>query len=919
MNQSKRKDSKKSVLSLAAVTLALAGPAYAQSAPAAGQPQVLEEVEVTGSYIPFAADAPAVPVDVLDASAIQRSGVAGNVLDVIKKSVPQFSGNSNLGSDNGNVSSGSTNGGSRLALRSRSTLVLVDGRRVAFSPVSASGGFQFVNVNMFPLAAIDSIEILKDGASATYGSDAVSGVVNIKLKSDFEGVEVGGRYAVSDNDGSWTERNYYVIAGGKAKKTSLTASFEWTRQDPLYQYERPFSRGLFRTATFAGVINDRTPNANGDTEFYLLNPNVNAPDGTASMTFAEAVAAGIYSGPYLQDEIVNFFDLANKPTLLIANERQSFTTAIEHELSDNVTLFGSLIYSNTETFSQLNAQPVSSVVQATTATNPFGVAVTARNRFVDFPRQYISDETITRGVVGARGSITDRIDFEVAGNFNYVTNKYSNHNLIDTNAYNAAVANGTYNPFAYRQTPGVIEGFVGTAYGDYSSGLYSGDARLIADVVELPAGMLKAAAGVETRRETLKFTNDRNSSAGLWLQATPEQPFADEVDVHGIFAEVRVPITSAEQKIPGLHTLELSAAVRHEIYSNTDDPTVPKYGIRWLPFDEQFAIRASYAESFTAPTLFELNGPTTVGFTASQRLDRYDANGVATGVRTGLRQYRSRGGSNADLSPSKADSWTAGFVYSPKAIKGLSIEADWYNIDESNLVDVIGSSTILQSVEALGPASPYANLVRIGRSDNGELRFDDGALVTAPGQITSNPSDEVWVSDQNINIAGLQQTGLDVKVSYNFTTESLGSFEVGSSLGWINSFKEKGLPTDDEYNYASKYTERWGTLPRWTTYSYVDWMFKGFTTTVANRFTPRVNDVGADYTIEHNSVYDLAVGYNFSELKNRYVDGLSIRVGVNNVFNELTPYTPSEGDQSADVNYYGAVGRLWYVEGSYKF
>lgn len=630
MNQSKRADSQKSVLSLAALTLALSGPAFAQ-APA--QPEMLEEVEVTGSYIPFAADAPAIPVDVLDASAIQRSGVAGSVLDVIKKSVPQFSGNSNLGSDNGNVSSGSTNGGSRLALRSRSTLVLVDGRRVAFSPVSASGGFQFVNVNAFPLAAIDSIEIVKDGASATYGSDAVSGVVNIKLKSDFEGFEVGGRYAVSDNDGSWTERSYYAVAGGKAKDTSVTVSYEWTRQDPLYQFERPFSSALFRSPTFAGVINDRNPNADGDLEFYLLNPNVNAPDGAASLSFADAVAQGIYEGPYLQDEIVNFFNLSAKPTMLIANERQSITAALKHELSDNVTLFGSLMYSNTETFSQLNAQPVSSTVADTTATSPFDESVTARNRFVDFPRKYFSNETITRGVFGARGSITDRVDFEIGGNMNYVSNDYKNQNLIDTTAYNAAVANLSYNPFARVQNPGVIEGFVGTAFGDYSSGLYSGDARIIADVVEMPAGMLKLAVGGETRRETLKFTNDRNSRDGLWLQATPEQPFQDEVDVQALFAEIRAPLTSPEQKIPGLYTVELSAAVRHEKYSNTDDPTVPKYSLRWLPVDEQFAMRASYAESFTAPTLYELNGPIGVGFTASQRLDRYDSTGTATGDR----------------------------------------------------------------------------------------------------------------------------------------------------------------------------------------------------------------------------------------------------------------------------------------------
>lgn len=924
MNQSKRADSTKSVLSLAAVTLALAGPAFAQTAtPAEQQPQVLEEVEVTGSYIPYAADAPAVPVDVINSADIQRSGVSSNVLDIVKKSVPQFSGNSNLGSDNGNVSAGDTNGGSRIALRSRSTLVLVDGRRIAFSPVSASGGYQFVNVNLFPVSAIDSIEILKDGASATYGSDAVSGVVNVKLKTDYEGVEVGGRYAVSDNDGSYTERSYYAIAGGKAKKTSITTTYSYSREDPIYQSER-FSE-LYRTVTFAGIVNIGT-------SYYRLNPAYNSPtealaalapsEGT-DLTPARLVELGVYQGPLSSGGVVGYFDLSAKPTLLIANERQGFTTNIKHELSDSVTLFASLIHSNTETFSQLNAQPVSGSVAASNALNPFDSAVTARNRFVDYPRRYISDETLDRGIIGARGSITDRISFEVAGNFNYTTNKYSNENLIDATAYAAAVADGSYNPFAIQQADGVIESFLGTAYGDYSSALYSVDGRLLFDVVELPAGMLKLATGFEHRRETLKYVNDRYSREGLWLNSTPDQPFNAALEVQGYFAEVRAPIVSPEQKIAGLHTLELSAAVRHEVYDTTEDPTVPKYGFRWLPFDEQFAVRGSYSKAFNAPSLFDLYGPATEGYTSALSIDAYNADGTSTGTSTTSAQFRSQGGSNDALDPSKSESWNIGFVYSPKAIKGLSVEVDWFNIDESNLVSTIGSDTILQSVEQYGPASPYANLVRIAESVAGESHFANsdspGAVITAPGQISTAVPDEVWVSDSKINIAGLQQTGLDVKVSYNFTTESIGSFEVGSSLAWINSFKEKTLPDQDEYNFASSYTQRWGTLPRWTTYSYVDWIFKGFTTSVANKFTPRVNDVDAEYTVEHVSVYDVAVAYDFAETKVRYLDGLTVRVGVNNVFNELTPYVPSESDQSADINYYGAVGRLWYVEGSYKF
>ncbi|MEX2044476.1 MAG: TonB-dependent receptor plug domain-containing protein, partial [Opitutus sp.] len=203
--------------------------ATSSSAPATDEnaPHVLEKYEVTGSYIPYSADAPAVPVTLLSIPDIQATG-EGDLLEVLRKAVPQFVGNSNIGSSNSSIQGGSTNGGSRIQLRNVATLVLINGRRGVFAPVSAVGGFDFVDVNSIPVSAVQSIEVLKDGASALYGSDAVSGVVNIILRKDFEGVEIGGRYRVSETMlGTWEERSARIIAGASSGKTSLTVSFEW--------------------------------------------------------------------------------------------------------------------------------------------------------------------------------------------------------------------------------------------------------------------------------------------------------------------------------------------------------------------------------------------------------------------------------------------------------------------------------------------------------------------------------------------------------------------------------------------------------------------------------------------------------------------------------------------------------------------
>jgi iron complex outermembrane receptor protein len=146
--------------------------AFAQAAasPAASEDAnvtKLEKFVVTGSYIPYAADAPATPITTITAPDIAKTGVGGDLLEVIRKTIPQFTGSGNLGSSNGDIGSGSTGGGSAIALRNTNTLVLINGRRAAFNPIVAAAGFQFVDVNSIPVSAVERIEVLTDGATAS--------------------------------------------------------------------------------------------------------------------------------------------------------------------------------------------------------------------------------------------------------------------------------------------------------------------------------------------------------------------------------------------------------------------------------------------------------------------------------------------------------------------------------------------------------------------------------------------------------------------------------------------------------------------------------------------------------------------------------------------------------------------------------
>ncbi|MBA4135955.1 MAG: hypothetical protein C0518_01410 [Opitutus sp.] len=908
-------------VSLAAL-LALPGLALAQTAaPAANEEALkLEKFVVTGSLIPAAADSPAVPITVMTSADIARSGEIRDLTDVLKKVNPFFFGRGNLGAENANTRANATNGASTVALRNRPTLVLINGRRAALAPVAATGGATFIDLGLIPVTAVERVEVLADGASAIYGTDAVSGVVNVILKTNFQGVELGGTYGWAPDAGNYSTRRAYVTMGAGNDRTQITVTGEWRKTDPLFQYERPWGLNQFRTPTFAGIVT-----LDGGTTLYRLNPNLNAPPTDTDMTLAQLVAAGIYQGPYNSDQVAQFFDLSEKATMFQKTNRRSLAIAAEHKWTENITVFGDIVVTSSETQSTLNAQPVTGNVLGANPNNPFDVTIQARNRFVDFPRIRQGETLGARAVVGLRGQLAGTWNYEVGASLNRTIQNLRQVNLIDSPAYTAAVNANTYNPFARRQVPGVLEGIVGTGYQDYTSRLVSFDARFTGEVMDLPAGPLMAGISLETRKETLSMINDRNDRQALWLGGTPTNPFAAAQSVDSFGAEIRVPIFGAAQNVPFFNTLELTVAARKELYNSTTDPLVPKVSLRWMPLNDEFAVRGTYGESFTAPALFSLFGPSNAGFTNSIVLARYDTNGNPLGVNTGNRQYQSRGGSNPNLIPSESRNWTAGFVWSPRAIKGFSVSLDWFNIDEKDIVSNIPQAVLLQDVERFGAASIYASFVRLGTATAGELLFTSGAPVTTPGQITAGAPASVWMTNPARNVAGLEQSGADLRIDYAYDTGGWGHFNASIAATYLHDYIVQTTPTSTPVDYAGTFTlttlNGISSLPRYRTFSQLDWTFKNLALGLSHTFVPELDDVATPTVrpIESYHSFDVRVGYSFSGSGSRWLQGLRITAGVNNVLNEDPPFSVGEPDQNRDINTYDALGRFFYVSASYKF
>jgi iron complex outermembrane recepter protein len=922
--------------------------------------QVLEKFVVTGSNIASSDTALAVPLSVVGEEQIRDGGVQTNALDILRKISPSISG---VGSENANIASGSTLGGSELLIHGLPALVLINGRRVAYDPADASNATsEFVDLNMIPVAAIERIEVVTGGASAIYGSDAVGGVVNVILKKDYNGWEVNTHYGYSDNNGHYSERIGSIVGGVSNGTTSLTVSAEYSQSDPIYFVNRPYTNPYYATTYYPGILDIYNIQSNND-EYYRLNSGKTAPPGGSAYSINQLVAMGYYtdlgnsSSAATVQGVEEGFNLANKQALQQSNKRQSVTADFEHHIvGDKLVAFGDFIYSHTDTQSSLNAQPdfpyVSTpntdlfnygqtpppagqeYVPVTAPGNPFsqayidqgstdgsaGNVVTAHTRFVQFPRLFENDSTLYRLEGGLRGKINDDISWEVGADLNRYELDYFNRNLLDLNNFIAAFADGQLNPFALQQAAGVLPGnILGTAFVKYISTLNSFDAVVRGSLFELPAGKVNFAVGGSFQREVLSADPDLNSADDGWVDSPTILPFNESRKIYAAYAEVEVPILS---RVPGAYSLTVDVAGRYENYSGIGGSKVPKVDLKYQPFGDDLTFRASAGKSFIAPTLYALYGPVTSG--SSNSITYTGANGdVFNQV-----QFQSQGGSNPALQPSTSTTWTAGMVYSPKSISNLTFTVDYYQTVQHGEVGFLDQGTIIQSVEDLGAASPYASSIHFGTATG------PGPSGNAPGQISSRSLNSVYIVTPYINLGATAIKGVDAAVEYQVKTASLGQFQFTTEATFYSSYLIQILSGQDYYQYAGSasgnaFANNVGTVPRWRTYSTLDWKFKGLDVLVGYTFVPTVQDTGsggfgasAPTPVASYQQVDFGLGYNFSALKwNRWLDNLTVRIGVNNAFDYMPPAAAGGvfDTQSDLATYNGAVGRMFYGELRYKF
>jgi iron complex outermembrane receptor protein len=969
----------------AALFLLSAFSATAQTAPSApaddatqDEPTVLSQVVVTGSHLPGTPSTATQPVTVISPDAMENTGIAADFGEVLRKADPVFTGNGSLGLENANSEAFVTQGGTFLQIHNLQTLVLIDGRRVAYDPAEASLGVQFVDLNMIPLSAVDHVEILADGSSALYGSDAVGGVINVILKTDFNGWESGIHWGESSNSGHYTERSAYLAGGVSTKKTSIMVSVEGAETSPIFMSQRPYSNPIYTTTTYPGVISVQPFTATftgqgqpqvqpGPISYYQLSPTLNAPPQGLGYSIGQLVQMGVYS-PVSPQQLETGDNVAGQQTLLANISRRSAVANFEHHIfGDSLVAFGNLLYSYDKVESSVAGESLSPYISAPftdpfiygTSPPPAGAAayvpyipylqpnspfsptwlfqpsasgytinlVNANNQFSQYPIRSVDESEFYRFAGGLRGKINADYSWEVGVDLNRYHLGFSSPGQVDTANLNAALADGTINPFAITQAAGALPGdILGTKTNDMVSTLSSTDILLKGTPFALPAGDVSFAVGGTYTHESLTATPDAVSQAiepGLsiagWLDSESLSPFSASRDVFSAFGELKVPLVGPKQNVAGVHQLTVDVSGRYDDYSLIGHSDVPEASLNYEPVDDRFTLRASVGRSFGAPQLSQLYGAPISGPIPPFTYQGYYGNEASSAGFTGI------SAPNPDLQPYRADTWSTGFVLAPRDVPGLDLSFDFFAATVKGAIGYLNQVAIVQSVESQGPSSPFAQYVHVGSPA--------GPEVTGPGQLsTSNPT-TIFVQVPLINLSSQADKGFDATLEYTVKTQASGRFKLTSTATVWNSYEVQEIPTEGYYQYAGTASgggsSSQGTIPRWRTYSTLDWKYGSFDVEVGHTYIPSVTDIGpggsastAPQTVGSYQQFDFLVAADLAKASSiRWLGRTELRLGVNNAFNRMPPVAANAfPSTNADVgDYDGPIGRLYYVEARYRY
>jgi iron complex outermembrane receptor protein len=927
--------------------------------------QKLQAIEVTGSRIKSAEIASQTPVLTVTSKDIEATGL-GSIGDVLQRlSVSGSSLNTKFNSagnfgfppDGGGVGSGSTTVSLRN-LGAKRTLILVDGVRWV-NESSASGVSAAVDLNTIPASIVDRIEILKDGASSLYGSDAIAGVINIITKKKQEGLGLhvyGGDY--STGDGKTYSGN--VSLGGSTDKFDFFMDISRFKQHGISSADYEQSRTP--TPGIGGVPNPASwSSATPFTRYLFDTPNGEDFGGLCGGAFCNITANGVAGAGGVQSFPSGFhgftaadrFNFAPYNLLLTPQDRTGIFAQGTYHITDHVNFFLKGLYNQRDSTNQAAPEPVflgqqfcqaidlcyRVGVDATNPYNPFGFTLDGNSpdfglgrRMVEGgPRIFKQSVDTKYYATGLNGDVSFS-DHQFFWDVNYV-NSTNDASQTVNGTYNIRHIMNALGPVAQCTAPCVplnLFGGPGTItpemlnYIEFQENdrskqtLEMWTANFSGNLFQLPAGSLDIAAGYEHRKLEGSYTPDSVVTAGD-SNGVPSGPTAGGYSVSEFYVELNAPLLA---DMAFAKHLDLSVASRYSDYSNFGTTTNNKLGLRWQVFDD-LTLRGTVADGFRAPSIGEL-------FSTFSRFDstlidpcsgNVTANCTTLGVPAGFTQNNPQisiiTGGNQHLDPESSKSTTLGAVYSPGWAENTGwsqktdFELTYYRIKVENAIQAPAAQTQLnRCVETLDPL--YCT--GITRAGNGAINGFNNTLR---------------------NLGRIDTSGYDFGINWLSPETGIGHF----SANWQTTYTEgyKAVATDtgaSEPNTVGIEVADSG-IPRIRSTLTAGWGIADWSVSWTLRYLSRLTEdcgsaaafavcnepdntaggrVNGTHQLGSTTFHDARVSW---KLPTHF--DMSISGGINNIFGRNPPLCLSCSLNGYDASNYDLPGRFSYIEASVRF
>ena len=887
-----------------ASVLATAGePAYAQQE-STEEPRGRIRVEVTGSNILRSEIETVLPVQVITREDIDRSGstTVAELMSKVSANLQGFNDQLSIG-DQISTFSRPRPGLSSVNLRGvgdGNTLVLVNGRRVA--NYAFDGGT--VDVNSIPVAAIDRVEILKDGASAIYGTDAIAGVVNFILRKDFSGLEVTG-YGARTQQGGGNQYQAIVSAGrGDLTKDRYNAfvSFNYQKDEALHAADREFARTGFRPDVGLFAFNFLSFPAN------VFVPKKGLLSPSAATGCAPPTSLPYPSGP---GDLACVYDPSSLADILPPAERTSVVGRVTFQAGVDLQLFAEAGYAYNQFKLSLPNTPIyqrfthdNEPVLYPAGGSYYPIAFAARYGLagdlnITYRTEQLGnrvdqvDTSAVRAVLGAEGS---------AGGWDYSTAVvYSRTHQEDDLASGyvsqqkllSALYTGLVNPFGPSGPEGDALVAGAQVRGDYhraTGSTWLVDAKGSRELAKLPGGPLAIAIGAELRGEELENSFSALTNSGDIVTVGAQQSVSASRNVQALYIEASVPFANG---------WETQLAARYDRYSDFGSTVNPKVALRWQPM-KSLLLRTSWGSGFRAPTLYDLFTPLRQFGVLS-----FDNPDPLRCPVTGLPEdcdgeFPTLTGGNPNLQPETSEQFNAGAVWEP--LPGLSMSLDFWKINKSNVISELSGNMVFADYARWGPT----NVIR------GPV---DPAYPNLPGPIEAVL---LW----NENLGSLRTSGYDVDIRWQGPATASGRLTFSINGTYIRTYQLNSNGADWVSFVGNN---NFGAIPRWRHYASLNWSLGPWSATLGQSYQNGYSEVD-QLTCDAfgNCPGTRRVGsYSLWDLQGQYAGfrNATLTLGIRNLLNSDPPFTqsPSGFAVGGDALYADSRGRTFYAKLTYAF